>query len=102
MAERARADDLDVNFYVSDDTPDASVRDALQPLIDAGLPVLYRQYVPALHDVHDEAPALLPVLVYDPALQVEQLVMQSCKWSGSTVEMHSNVSQILTQQTHKL
>jgi hypothetical protein len=51
MAERARADDLDVNFYVSDDTPDASVRDALQPLIDAGLPVLYRQNVPALH--HD-------------------------------------------------
>lgn len=61
MADQARADDLDIVFHVSDDTPDSSVGDALQPLIDAGLPVLYRQNLPALrHDRNLIATLLWP------------------------------------------
>jgi len=61
MADQARADDLDIVFHVSDDTPDSSVHDALQPLIEAGLPVLYRQNVPALrHDRNLIATLLWP------------------------------------------
>lgn len=61
MAEQARADALDVVFHVSDDTPDTSVLDALRPLIEAGLPVRYRQNVPALrHDRNLIATLLWP------------------------------------------
>lgn len=51
MAQEARAAGLSIAFYVSDDTPDASVEEALRPLIDAGLPVAYRRNAPSLgHD----------------------------------------------------
>lgn len=61
MAAQARSDELDVVFYVSDDTPDASVMEALQPLIDTGVPIHYRQNVPALrHDRNLVATLLWP------------------------------------------
>lgn len=59
MAEQARADDLDIVFHVSDDTLDVSVQEVLQPLIDAGLPVHYRQNTPALRHDHNLIATLL-------------------------------------------
>ena len=65
MADQARADDLDIVFYVSDDTADSSVRDAIQPLLDVGLPVIYRQNIPALrHDRNLVATLLWPTADY--------------------------------------
>lgn len=61
MAEHARPKEVDIAFYVSDDTPDSSVRDALQPLMDAGLPVMYRSNSPSLgHDRNLIATLLWP------------------------------------------
>jgi hypothetical protein len=61
MADEARAERLDVVFYVSDDTPDASVEDALQPLIDTGVALRYRRNTPALrHDRNLIATLLWP------------------------------------------
>ena len=61
MADQAGADDLDIVFHVSDDTADSSVREALQPLVDAGLDVRYRKNVPALrHDRNLIATLLWP------------------------------------------
>ncbi len=61
MSDQARAAGLDVVFHVSDDTPDTSVGDALQPLVKAGLPVQYRRNVPPLrHDRNLIATLLWP------------------------------------------
>jgi len=61
MANQALITDSDIAFYVSDDTPDSSVRDALQPLIDAELPVFYRSNSPSLgHDRNLIATLLWP------------------------------------------
>lgn len=61
MAVQARLKESDIAFYVSDDTSDSSVRDALQPLIDAGLPVIYRSNSPSLgHDRNLIATLLWP------------------------------------------
>lgn len=61
MADQARLGDVDIVFYVSDDTPDSTVRDALQPLINAGLPIIYRSNVPSLgHDRNLIATLLWP------------------------------------------
>lgn len=61
MADEARAERLDIVFYVSDDTPDASVEDALQPLIDAGVALHYRRNAPSLrHDRNLIATLLWP------------------------------------------
>jgi hypothetical protein len=61
MAEQALPKEVDIAFYVSDDTPDSSVRDALQPLMDAGLPMIYRSNSPSLgHDRNLIATLLWP------------------------------------------
>lgn len=61
MSNVARQEELDVVFHVSDDTPDTSVRDALQPLIDAGIPLSYQANIPPLrHDNNLIATLLAP------------------------------------------
>lgn len=59
MADQAQTHDMDIVFHVSDDTPDLSVREALQPLIDAGFPVHYQQNTPALRHDHNLIATLL-------------------------------------------
>ncbi|MEE4209769.1 MAG: glycosyltransferase, partial [Parvularcula sp.] len=61
LANQARSEDVNIAFYVSDDTFGTSVRDALQPLIDTGLPVIYRSNSPSLgHDRNLIATLLWP------------------------------------------
>lgn len=65
MAAEAREGGLPITFYVSDDTPDASVEDALAPLAAAGLPIHYHRNTPSLgHDRNLIATLLWPEADY--------------------------------------